>query len=45
MDELFKTIIQMATNRLDKEKETGPTDETLRLISLAVQMRPWVHGE
>ena len=42
MKELYELIVQTAKQRMEKEKETSVTDETFRLISLAIQMRPWI---
>lgn len=42
MEELYNMVIQTAKDRLEKEKETSITEETLQLISLAAQMRPWI---
>lgn len=43
MEKLFNTIVEIAEERLEKEKETSITEETLHLISLAIQMRPWIN--
>ena len=42
MDELYKVVVETAKDRLKKERETNVTGETLQLISLAIEMYPWV---
>ena len=45
MKELYNMVVETAKERLKKEKETNLTDETLRLISLAKDMHPWVTSQ
>ena len=44
MYELYNLVVKTAKEHLEKEKETNLTDETLRLISLAVEMHPWFNS-
>lgn len=44
MEKLFNAIVKLAEERLEKEKETRVTEDTLQLISLAIQMRPWINS-
>lgn len=42
MNELYEEVVKTAKGRLRKEQETNITGETLKLISLAIEMYPWV---